>query len=111
VTPYATLLVKPTDDDAAIRSAYHALARKNHSDVTVDHRPGPAWFASTEAYNLVKTEGARAAWWLSQCSMAGLCGTCSGLGVTWHRTGWDKAVRICAACSGEGLIARKPAGL
>ena len=30
MTPYAVLLVRPTDTDAVVRKVYHALARANH---------------------------------------------------------------------------------
>jgi len=107
MTPYAVLLVKPTDTEDIIRAAYHALARESHPDKfrnTTSYEAAQAellWTAATTAYTLVKTESARAKWAAQQYLLSGMCATCSGYGVTGTRLAGRK-IRVCASCSGEG---------
>jgi DnaJ-class molecular chaperone len=105
VTPYAVLLVKPTDDDDMIRKRFHELARSQHPDRDgAAGVPGPLWQTLIDAYGQVKTAQLRAAWHQAQVHLARLCLTCEGLGVTWRRVGKDRAATICGKCNGEGRV-------
>ena len=100
MTPWAVLLVRPTDDDATIRRVYHALARLEHPDGT-GAAPDPAWYAATEAYGQLKTLKTRETWLHEVQLLSGTCTTCDGLGVTGSRAAGGK-IKICITCSGEG---------
>jgi len=100
MTPYAILLVKPTDDDKTIRKAYHVFAEAHHPDAN-QGQAGPVWFIATKAYNEVKTEELRGAWESRQSILAGLCATCKGCGVTGTRMLKGK-IKLCKDCGGEG---------
>ena len=106
-TPYAFLLVKPSDDDLTIRKRFHELSKGQHPD-----RPGaggvrgPLWQPLVDAYGQVKTVGNRTAWHRAQSQLARLCASCSGNGVTWKRVGRDKGAVVCSVCDGEGRVKR-----
>jgi len=102
LTPWAELLVRPEDPDEVIRRAYHAVARREHSDATADGTPGPRWHAVTAAYCALKTEALRSRWLAARAGLARLCTACGGLGVTWRRVGKDKAAKVCMGCQGAG---------
>ena len=110
MTPYAVLLVKPTDDDLTIRKRFHEISKTQHPDRTLtvgeEPGPGPLWYALTDAYQQVKTPSARREWHSRQVKLARLCGACSGCGVTWKRVGHDKGAVVCAICGGEGRVKR-----
>jgi DnaJ-class molecular chaperone len=102
MTPYAILMVRPSDSDASIRAAYHTQARRYHPDAV----PGgaqPQWYTYTGAYQAIKTEAARAAWEARQALLSGRCLTCRGRGVAGSRAAGGK-IRLCAVCGGEGRM-------
>ena len=101
-TPWAVLLVRPIDDDLAVRKAFHVISKTQHPDYTQDGRPGPLWFAASEAYKALRTEALRTAWLAARTALAGICSTCSGLGVTWRRVGHDHGAKVCDRCCGTG---------
>lgn len=104
MTPYATLLVKPTDGDETIRKAYHVLAKQNHPDgAGWSGEPNAAWYATTAAYTAIKTFEARAAWKRQSDLLAGQCASCAGVGVLGTRMFKGK-LRICMTCKGEGIV-------
>jgi DnaJ-class molecular chaperone len=106
MTPYAVLLVKPTDDDAVIRARFHELIRPEHPDLGgASGKPGENWSALTEAYGLVKTSSARQSWERKVRTLAGLCTSCQGFGVRGSRIGGGR-ITICPACQGEGRVMR-----
>jgi DnaJ-class molecular chaperone len=98
MTPFASLLVLPTDDDDRIRCAYHALSRLHHPD-RAGGAPGPRWYEIAAAYAAVKTVAARARWAWEMELAAGSCPACAGYGVQGSRI---TKVRLCPACGGEG---------
>ena len=102
MTPYAEILVRPSDSDEVIRKRFHVLSRLEHPDRDgAQGQPGPRWYALAAAYGAVKTLGMRTTWAASRARLSGLCAACSGFGVTGSRIG--KALpKVCAACSGEG---------
>ncbi len=101
-TPWAVLLVHPVDDDLVVRKAFHVISKTQHPDHTQDHRPGPLWFAASEAYKALRTEALRTAWVVARATLAGICSTCGGLGVTWRRIGKDRGAKVCERCGGAG---------
>lgn len=103
MTPYAVLLVKPTDTDELIRKTYHVQARKEHPDL-VKVEPSDNWYIATTAYTAVKTETKRAAWMEKQSLLSGFCDPCGGSGVRGTRMFKGK-IKICEVCKGEGRIA------
>jgi DnaJ-class molecular chaperone len=102
MTPYATLLVKPTDGDEVVRKAYHRIAETNHPDAN-GGAAGPLWYSVTAAYTAIKTHDARAEWALRQSNLAGLCERCEGFGVTGTRMFKGK-IKACDVCKGEGRL-------
>jgi DnaJ-class molecular chaperone len=107
VTPYAVLLVRPSDDDLTIRKRFHVLSRTEHPDRDgAGGAPGAQWYVLTAAYGAVKTLMLRRAWEASQKRLSGLCASCQGFGVTGSRVG--RAVpRICGACGGLGRVVKR----
>lgn len=101
LTPYATLLVKPTDTDDVIRHEYHALARKQHPDLRNDKEPGPRWQEVNEAYPLVETVSRRTAWAKAHAMKSGGCTKCVGSGVVGSRVAGGK-IKVCVTCKGVG---------
>ena len=103
MTPYALLLVRPTDTDLAVRQRFHALVAAEHPDRN-NGVPGTMWYQLKAAYEAVKTAPLRAEWVRLRGQLAGTCVACRGYGVTWRRVG--QAARqgavVCAACEGEG---------
>ena len=113
MTPYAILLVKPSDSDEVIRKTYYVLARDSHPDVVGTGSVARAkWELATEAYNAIKTEELRTVWTHHAALLAGLCAKCAGAGTVGTRMFKGK-IRVCEACCGEGRVktARKPAKL
>jgi DnaJ-class molecular chaperone len=106
VTPYAVLLVKPTDDDLTIRKRFHELSWILHPDRNYG-TPGASWQAVIDAYQQVKTQERRTDWCSTQGQLARMCIGCQGYGVTWRRVGKDKSAAICSACGGEGRRMKK----
>lgn len=106
MTPYAELLVRPSDSDEVIRRWFHVLSRLEHPDRDgAQGHPGPHWYALTAAYGAIRTLGMRTAWAASQARLSGLCVVCGGFGVTGSRVG--KALpKVCVACNGEGRKVR-----
>jgi DnaJ-class molecular chaperone len=101
MTPYAELLVRPSDGDDVIRRRFHVLSRTEHPDRNgAGGRPGPRWYALAAAYAAIKTAGARAAWEKAHAGWAGQCRTCSGSGVTGSPAAGG--VRLCQVCAGGG---------
>jgi DnaJ domain len=100
VTPYAVLLCRPSDGDAVIRKAYHALVRSEHPDAN-DGEEGARWAELTGAYNAIKTEALRDRWAASRHLRAGSCAACDGCGTTGTRR-FKGVVRLCVACGGRG---------
>jgi len=100
MTPYATLLVRPMDDDKIIRTSYHALIKGHHPDDnggTADD----TWYTVTKAYSAIKTEEKRNVWAHQQKLLAGVCTACKGVGVQGTRMFKGK-IRVCECCSGKG---------
>ena len=105
MTPFAVLLVKPTDDDLTIRKRFHELSKIQHPDrAGAGGMPGENWHQLVTAYSLIKTEERRAAYRHAQARLAHLCPVCFGSGVTWKRVGKDKSASICTKCNGEGRV-------
>ena len=107
MTPYALLLVKPTDEDAVIRHRFHILAKSEHPDRPgADGVPGTMWYVLKAAYEAVETQERRDNWARRQAHLSGLCTACRGCGVTWRRVG--VAARqgpvVCASCAGAGRV-------
>ena len=102
LTPWAILLVRPIDDDLAVRKAFHVISKIQHPDHTKDRRPGPLWFVASEAYEALRTEALRTAWAAARTTLAGVCSACDGLGVTWRRIGKDRSTKVCERCNGTG---------
>jgi DnaJ-class molecular chaperone len=100
MTPYATLLVKPTDDDKTIRKTYHRLVEDHHPDRNAGV-PGPRWETLTRAYNAIKTLEARERWEEAQKMLAARCSRCSGSGVGGTRM-FKGRIRVCDICEGSG---------
>ena len=107
MTPYAELLVRPSDSDEVIRKRFHVLSRTEHPDRDgAQGEPVPRWYALAAAYGAVKTLSMRTAWATNQLRLSGLCAVCQGSGVTGSRVG--RAVpKVCAACGGEGRVKRR----
>lgn len=104
MTPYAFLLVKPTDSDEVIRKAYHRVAQENHPDrAGGDGKPGSLWFTSTAAYTAIKTEEVRSVWMQKQELLSGFCDDCSGSGVQGTRL-FKGRIKVCEVCKGKGRI-------
>lgn len=104
MTPYAVLLVRPTDTDAVVRKVYHALARANHPDRDgANGVPGPLWTAVTEAYKHTATQERRDAWWREVSLLSAGCAACGGFGVRGSRVGGAR-IKACDACGGEGRV-------
>lgn len=101
LTPYAVLLVKPTDDDDAIRREYHALARKQHPDLRKSREPGPLWQVVNEAYALIESVKLRTTWHKVTNMKSGICVKCHGFGVTGSRIAGGR-IKMCTDCSGCG---------
>ena len=101
LTPYAVLLVKPTDTDEVIRKAYHALARTAHPDITV----GQAifWERYNSAYAAIETVEEREAWKKERSMLSGLCGACEASGVVGTRL-FGGEIEVCAGCGGRGRV-------
>jgi hypothetical protein len=100
VTPYAVLLVKPTDTDEVVRKAYHETARRDHPDAN-GGRPGPMWHTATAAYAAIKTAAARESWAKRQSALSGRCELCDGCGVRGTRM-FGGRIRACDGCGGAG---------
>lgn len=102
MTPYATLLVRASDGDEAIRARFHALSRHEHPDRPgAQGVPGEQWYPLAGAYSMLKTEALRTTWERTQRGLSGLCATCKGFGVVGTRKFGGK-IRICEACEGKG---------
>ena len=103
MTPWAELLVRPSDDDLTIRKRFHILIADQHPDRDgADGEPGARWYDLTRAYSAIKTEDARTAWLATRAKLARLCQDCNSLGVKIRRLGKDKGISVCAICGGEG---------
>ncbi len=102
MTPYAVLLVKPSDGDELIRKAYHAVARMEHPDREVGQKmASELWYEATAAYAAIKTFELRRSWSRQQSLHAKLCAQCEGFGVVGTRL-FKSSVRVCASCAGNG---------
>lgn len=107
MTPYAVLLVRPSDDDLTIRKRFHVLSRTEHPDRDgADGEPGARWYVLTAAYGAVKTLILRRAWEAGQKRLSGLCTACRGFGVSGSRVG-HSAPHVCVACGGEGRVVKR----
>jgi DnaJ domain len=102
LTPYAVLLVKPTDADEVVRKAYHAIVRSCHPDVRHDDAAKARWFEVTEAYAAVETKEARDTWQRGRDLMASKCVGCNGTGVRGTRMFKGK-IHHCEFCRGVGV--------
>jgi DnaJ-class molecular chaperone len=102
LTPYAVLLVRPSDGDDTVRAAFHEIARRSHPD-SHDQSLSALWYLATMAYAALKTAKARDTWLAKQIKLSGLCGICKGYGIVVERR---REVRVCTACEGEGRIRR-----
>ena len=104
MTPYAVLLVRPTDDDLTIRKAFHRLAELHHPDKN-NGASSQDWIAAVEAYSLVKTAQLRADLERRGAALSSVCKECGGFGVkSSSLLGRSGAVKSCIACHGEGRI-------
>lgn len=104
MTPYAILLVKPTDDDATVRKAYHASIRTEHPDANEGATSDP-WYEATAAYTLIKTAEKRAYWAAAARLLSGTCADCDGCGVKGTRL-FKGRIRACEGCGGKGRRVR-----
>jgi DnaJ-class molecular chaperone len=100
MTPYAVLLVRPSDGDSVIRAVFHELSKEQHPDKT-DGVPGPRWYAVVDAYMAVRDEARREEWKAAQRMLSGFCKACNGYGVQGSRV-LGRKIRPCEACGGEG---------
>jgi DnaJ-class molecular chaperone len=104
MTPYATLLLRPSDSDDTVRARFHALSKHEHPDRPgAGGVPGTFWYVLTDAYASVKTAELRAGWERAQRSLSGLCPECDGFGVQGSRVAGGK-IRVCDACEGQGRL-------
>ena len=101
MTPYARLLVRPSDPDAVISARFQQLARTLHPDARPDSRPGEGWYELTAAYAVIRTAPGREALARAVKLDARRCAVCAGAGVVGSRSAGSK-VRLCATCKGEG---------
>lgn len=99
MTPYAVLLVKPTDSDEVIRKTYWEQAKLHHPDKPLSNPT--LWSLFTNAYTAIKTKDARDALARKQDLLARLCATCDGSGVGGTRM-FKGRIRVCDVCKGEG---------
>lgn len=95
------LLVKPTDDDRAIRHRYYALAKGYHPDRVGDEKRAE-WEVTTLSYDKVNTAGKRLELHRLTEETAGVCAKCQGSGVTWSRLKPRAMPVACAVCGGTG---------
>lgn len=101
MTPYAILLVRPTDDDATIRRAFHEQSKRHHPDKTPGQPAPKEWYAAVAAYSVIKTADSRARHDRYMQGLSGVCTACSGSGVRGTRSAGSK-IRLCDRCAGEG---------
>lgn len=101
MTPYAVLLVKPSDSYDVIRKAYHDIAKKTHPDR--DPTEGAAWETATAAYTAIKTQDARETWERMMSNLANPCDECACSGVKGTRMFKGK-IRVCENCKGMGRL-------
>jgi DnaJ-class molecular chaperone len=101
LTPYAVLLVKPTDDDGGIRKRFHDLSRIYHPDAN-GGVPDERWHGAVVAYNAVKTAELRLELARRTHGTAGVCLQCDGCGVVWSRLKPRYPPRVCEKCDGRG---------
>jgi len=103
MTPWAVLNLDPDRaGDAEVRAAFHNLSRTEHPDARPDAQPGPRWHAARDAYAALRDRRGRETWHAMQAALAGLCPTCTGLGVTI--AGRKRMVATCSECRGEGRV-------
>ena len=103
LSPYATLLVRPTDSDDTIRAAYHEASKRLHPDRT-GGVASEEWYEVKTAYELIETAELRAKWLRQFKTLSGVCADCKGYGVRGTRIGKAK-IRSCGACDGYGRVA------
>ncbi len=104
MTPYAVLMVRPTDGDDTVRRAFHALARTSHPDsLRNGGEPGAEWHAAAAAYSAVKTAELRDRLDRYMRGLSGFCDACRGSGVRGTRAAGAK-LRLCDRCGGEGRV-------
>lgn len=101
-TPYAVLMVKPTDTPEFIQQQFHQLSRQQHPDA-LGGVVGDRWVEITQAYGLIKTEAKRDEWERSRAKLSGICKRCRGVGVVGARMAGSK-LRECEECKGEGRV-------
>jgi DnaJ-class molecular chaperone len=102
LTPYATLLIKPTADDDEIRRRYYELSRALHPD----HNPEgdmETWQEVKEAYETINTAQKREKYNHSR-RLFRLCSLCDGSGVFYLRMKPKDPPTVCNACEGEGKL-------
>lgn len=102
-TPYAVLLVRPSDSDAVVRERYYEMAELYHPD---KEHPGDAeasgeWHEINTAYQAIKTAHLRGQLGVTITKQSRLCGVCHGTGVTGMRLG-KQTVMECLSCEGKG---------
>lgn len=97
-TPYAILLVLPSDSAVTIRTRFHALSAVLHPDANDSNPATDDWYKVVEAYTVLKTDKSRFQWHKRQKLLSGLCAACSGSGVGRQKT----TVVVCGVCGGEG---------
>ena len=103
MTPYATLMVRPADDDATIRRAFHALSKRHHPDKTPSQPAPKEWYAAVAAYSVIKSADGRAKHDRYMQGLSGVCAACRGSGVRGTRSAGGK-LRLCDTCFGEGRV-------
>lgn len=116
LTPYAVLLVRPSDDDDTIRRAFHALSKQLHPDALVGNdarhelhgslrtttaKPPDQWYVVVGAYSAVKTREMRDQYHRYIHGLSGVCAKCDGAGVHGGRS-LGGSIKICESCQGEG---------
>lgn len=101
MTPYAELMVRPTDTDEMIRARFHVLSRACHPDLVDSPQARATWFRIAGAYSAVKTAVKRATYDKGMQVLARRCRTCNGSGVQGSRSAGSK-IRVCVSCAGEG---------
>jgi len=105
MTPYAVLLVRPSDADITIQHAFHSLSKRYHPDKFIDgvvpETAKTAWYEANTAYGAIKTEELRTKFERQLKTLSGVCTRCDGFGVRGSRLGKAKII-VCDSCMGEG---------
>jgi len=99
-TAYGILDVIRMASQEAVRDAYYRLAVKNHPDRGGDVE---VMLAITKAWGAIKTPEKRKEYERKLIMMSVTCKKCAGRGGTPVHKNFQKSLRRCPACNGEGV--------